>query len=101
MTDDEFDAKASDALDRWYENGGDFNANWHGSLAQVISTALREAVKAEREACAVEASLNWHSMKMLGSSYVDGACDAGQRIARAIRARSAPIAQVVQPKLNT
>jgi hypothetical protein len=37
------------------------------------------------EEAAKVAETNFHSMKMLGSAYVDGACDAGGRIAHSIR----------------
>jgi hypothetical protein len=61
--------------------------NDRADLTAAIAAAIEAAVKAEREACAELAHTNWNSMKMLGSAYVDGACDAGKRIAAAIRSR--------------
>lgn len=86
---DEFDKQAREVWDginplhlSLYCMRGDL-----GPILDAISSALRVAAERERKECSREASLNWHSMKMLGSSYVDGACDAGQRIAATIRAR--------------
>jgi hypothetical protein len=56
-------------------------------FAKFIAQHVDAAVRAERELCAELAQTNWNSMKMLGSAYVDGACDAGKRIATAIRSR--------------
>jgi hypothetical protein len=103
MTDDEFDAKAQEIA------RGVFDDDWstgHRNLVAAISTALRDAVKAERKWQPIETApkdgtpILWHS----GSEYavifwpVYAACF---EIGIWQHVPATPIAQVVQPKLNT
>ncbi len=62
----------------WDQTDEDFQAHYERCAVQ-----FRDAVIEE---CAKVADDNWQTMKMVGHGYADGACDAGERIARSIRA---------------
>ena len=57
-------------------------------LENIIKTAIRKAVEAEREACANIATQTPFDMTMTGDRYANGAVDAARKITAYIRNRS-------------